>query len=414
MALLDSVNAPKVIVEFDFGWKGYFTIAISPLGGTDVLGGNAGINWQALDSGVIRSVSIRRGRSREDQANQPGQLTLVVDNLSGDFDPDNPSSTYQWQGYSTLMRGMGVRVWAAYGASIAYNATGVAYNATGVPYSGNTSYELLYTGYLEAVKTDSSLDPIVTFTATDALALLGTQNLAQIASSYSGDTTSARIGRVLDAIGWLSTARSLTGSRQMQPTTYNATPLSLAEQAAACEFGRFHADRKGNLVLIPYENLKTTPTRFALSDTRAANTVEYDTIVTDPGARFLVNQVVLTQYTNYSQTSSNTASINRFGTYQKTVTAPLLDDGVATTMAGYYASRTAFPLTRVDRIEFDGLGLTTQWNSIIVSELGDQVTVARTTVDGRSLAYTNLIESISHDITPSSWRVGLDLSPTTF
>ena len=414
MALLDSINAPKIIVEFDYGWRGIFTIAISPLGGTDVLGGKPGTNWQALDSSIIRSISIRRGRTREDQANQPGQLTVVVDNLSGNFDPDNPSSTYQWYGYSTLMRGMGIRVWAAYGAALTYNSTGVAYNATAKPYAGNSSYELLYTGYIESVKTDSSLDPTVTFTATDALALLSTQTLGTITSSYSGDTTATRIGRILDLIGWSTTARSLTGSRQMQPTTLGTTPLALAEQAAACEFGRFHADRKGNLVLIPYENLKTTTLRFALSDTRATNTIEYDMIVTDPGARFLVNSVTLTQYTGHAQTVANTASVNRFGLYQKTITAPLLDDGVATTMAGYYASRTAFPLTRVDRIEFDGLGLTTQWNSILPAELGDRVTVARTTVDGRTLSYTNLIESINHDITPNSWRVGLDLSPTTF
>jgi hypothetical protein len=414
MALLDSVNAPKIVVEFDFGWRGLFTIAISTLGGTDVLGGQPGFNWQPLNSANIRSISIRRGRTREDQVNQPGQLTLVVDNLSGNFDPDNLSSTYQWYGYSTLMRGMGVRVWAAYGQSITYNSTGVAYNATAKPYAGNSSYELIYTGYLESVKTDASLDPIVTFTATDALALLGAQSFDQITSSYSGDTTAARIGRILDAIGWSTTARTLTGSRQMQPTTYGSTPLALSEAAAACEFGRFHADRKGNLVLIPYENLKTTPTRFALSDTRASGTIEYDAIVTDPGARFLVNKVVLTQYSGQTQTASTTASVNRFGTYQKAFTAPLLDNGVAATMAGYYASRWAYPLTRVDRIEFDGLGLTTQWNSVLPSELGDQVTVARTTVDGRTLAYTNLIESISHDITPNSWRVGLDLSPTTF
>lgn len=414
MALLDAVNAPKIIVEFDYGWRAIFTIAISPLGGTDVLGGTAGVNWQPLDSSSIRSISIRRGRTREDQANQPGQLTIVVDNRSGNFDPDNGSSPYQWYGYSTLMRGMGVRVWAAYGSSITYNSTGVGYNSTGLPYTGNTNYELLYTGYLESVNTDSSLDPIVTFVATDALAIISTQTLATIASSYSGDTTATRIGRILDAIGWSTSARSLTGNRQMQPTTLGSTPLSLCEQATACEFGRFHADRKGNLVLIPYENLKTTPTRFSLSDTRSAGTIEYDMIVTDPGARFLVNQVILTQYSGYTQTASTTASVNRFGVYQKAITAPLLNDSDAQTMAGYYASRTAFPLTRVDRIEFDGLGLTTQWASVLPSELGDQVTVARTTVDGRTLSYTNLIESISHDITPNSWRVGLDLSPTTF
>ena len=415
MALLDAVNAPKIVVEFDYGWRGIFTIAISPLGGTDVLGGTAGTNWQAIPTTDIRSISIRRGRTREDQANQPGTLTMVVDNRSGNYDPDNASSPYQWYGYSTLMRGMGIRVWAVYGSSIVYNKSGNVYNQASLPYSGNTNYELLYTGFLEQVATDNSLDPVVTFTATDGLAILGAQNLAQITSSYSGDTTAQRIGRVLDSVGW--SPRSLTGTRQMQPTTYGTTALASCEQAAACEFGRFHIDRKGVATLIPYENLKTTPIRFALSDTRAVGTVEYDKIVTTPGARYLTNQATLVQVSGNpptSQTASVTNSINRFGTYAKSFNVPLLDNGVAATMAGYYANRWAFPLTRVDRIEFDALGLTTQWASILATELGDRVTVARTTVDSRSLSYTNLVESISHDITPNSWRIGLDLSPSTF
>jgi hypothetical protein len=390
MALLDGTNAPTITVEFDYGWRGIFTIGISPLGSSDVLGGTSGTNWQAIDSNDIRNISIRRGRTREDQANQPGQLTLVVDNRSGNYDPDNASSPYQWYGYSTLMRGMGIRVSATY----------------------SSTTQILYTGYVEQIATDASLDPIVTFTATDGLAIIAAQNLATIASSYSGDTTATRIGRILDAIGW--SPRSLTGSRQMQPTTWGNTALAACEEATACEFGRFHVSRSGVATLIPYENLKTSTLQFNLSDTRSAGTVEYDTIVTTPGARYLINNVILTQYSGRTQTSTNTSSSNRFGLYTKNVTAPLLSDSDASTMAGYYASRWAFPLTRVDRVEFDAVGLTTQWSGILASELGDRVTVARTTVDSRSLSYTNLIESINHDITPNSWRIGLDLSPSTF
>jgi hypothetical protein len=393
MGLFDGTNAPTITVEFDYGWRGYFTLGISLLGGSDVLGNvSPGINWQAIPTTDIRAISIRRGRTREDQSNQPGQLTLVVDNRSGNYDPDNASSTYQWYGYSTLMRGMAVRVSATY--------------------SGTT--EILYSGFIEQIGTDVSLDPVVTFIATDALAILGARNLSSIASSYSGDTTTTRINRILDAISFSSSDRSLTGSRTMQPTTYSSTALALCEEAAACEFGRFHVSKSGVVTLIPYENLKTTTLRFTLSDTRSAGTVEYDTIVTDPGARFLINQAILTQYANYTQTADVAPSQLRFGTYTRNVSAPLFDDAVALTMAGYYASRTAYPSTRVDRVEFDGLGIGSIWTSILPTDLGDRVTVERTTVDGRSLSYVNLIESINHDITPTTWRIGLDLSPSTF
>jgi hypothetical protein len=200
----------------------------------------------------------------------------------------------------------------------------------------------------------------------------------------------------------------------MQPTTFGQTALALCEEAARCEFGRFYVSKDNKITLIPYENLKTTTLRFTLSDTRGAGTIEYDTIVTDPGARFLINQCVLTQASGLTQTYDEVAPQGRFGVYTRNVSAPLLDNSVAATMASYYAKRTAYPITRIDRIEFDGLGISTLWSSVLPTDLGDRVTVNRTTVDGRSLSYTNLIESLNHDITPTSWRISIDLSPSTF
>lgn len=392
MALLDGTNAPTISVEFDFGWRSNFILGISTLGGSDTLGSQTGINWQAIASTDIRSISIRRGRTREDQTNQPGQLTLLLDNLSGNYDPDNPSSTYQYLGYSTLTRGMGIRVKATY--------------------SGTT--EIIYVGFVEQINTDISLDPTVTFIATDALAILAARSVPSIASQYSGDTTSIRIGRVLDQISWSTADRNLSGSRTMQPTIWGQSALALCEEAARCEFGRFYVSKSGAITLTPYENLKTTTLRYSLSDTRSSSTIEYDTIVSDPGSRFLVNQCVLTQATGLTQTYDEVASEGRFGTYTRLISAPLLDNSVAATMASYYAKRTAYPSTRIDRIEFDGIGAGSIWSSIIATDLGDRVNVARTTVDGRSLSYTNLIESLNYDITPNSWRVSMDLSPSTF
>ena len=122
---------------------------------------------------------------------------------------------------------------------------------------------MIYRGYLEQLDVDASLDPVATFQFTDAMAYLGTQNVASISSSYSGDTTATRLGRILDAIGWDATLRNLTGSRTMQATTFGDTALSLGDQVARCEFGRFYADRQGNIVLLPYESTFTTPNRIA-------------------------------------------------------------------------------------------------------------------------------------------------------
>jgi len=390
MSLLDGTNAPTISVDFDLGNKGYFTLGISLLGGSDVLGSPATIQWSTITTTDIRALTIRRGRTREDQANQPGALSLTLENYSSQYDPDNSSSSYEWNGYSVLTRGMGVRVRATW---------------------SGTDY-VIYRGYLEQLDTDMSLDPVVVMQFTDGLAKIGAYNVAAISSSYSGDTTATRIGRILDAAGWSASLRSLTGSRTMKPTTYGASALALSEEVTNCEYGRFYADRQGNLTLIPNESLLTTPYRFTLSDTRANGTIEYDSISTNPGAKYLTNTVVLTQDSSNSQTATNATSVIRYGTAQKAVTAPLLDNSVAATMAQIYADKNALPSTRVDHIEFDGLGIGTLWSSLLQTDLGDNVNVERTTIDARNRTFTSIVEAMNIDITPFSWRVGLDLSPS--
>jgi hypothetical protein len=389
MALYDGSNAPTITVEFDTTKLGVFVIGISPIGGTDVLSTGTTI-WSAIPTTDIRTLSIRRGRTREDQAVNPGALTLVLENRTSTYDPDNASSIYNWDGYSLLSAGLGVRVSATW--------------------SGNTY--VLYRGYLEQLDVDESLDPVATFQFTDALAWIGRQTVSTIASSYSGDTTSTRLGRILDAAGWDSTLRSITGSRTMQPTTFGDNALSLGDQVARCEFGRFYADRLGRLTLLPYESLFSTPLRIAFSDARQAGSVEYDTIVTNPGAKYIINQVTINQATGLSQTYSDSNSQGRFGVYQKSYDAPLLDNSTAGALAAIIASRYSLPKTRVDRVEFDALGLDSSvWASLLQTDLGDNCTVQRTTVDSRTRIFTSLVESIEYDLTPYGWRVGMDLSP---
>jgi hypothetical protein len=390
MALLNGINAPTITIDFDLGNIGYFTLGISTLAGTDVLGSPASVQWSSITTTDIRHIGIRRGRTREDQANQPGVLTVTLENYSSQYDPDNSSSAYQWNGYSILTRGMGVRVKATW---------------------SGTTY-VIYRGYLEQLNTDMSLDPVVTMQFTDALAKIGSYTIPEIALAYSGDTTATRVSRILDSAGWDSSLRSLTGSRVMTSTVYGSTALALSEEATNCEYGRFHADRQGIVTLIPYESLLTTPYRFTLSDSRTSGTIEYDSIITNPGAKYLVNTVILTQDSVNSQTATNTASIGRYGVAQKAVTAPLLNNSDALTVAQIYADKNALPVTRVDHIEFDALGIETLWDSVLQSDLGDNVIVERTTIDSRTRIFTSIIESIDMDITPFLWRVGLDLSPS--
>jgi hypothetical protein len=391
MALYDGSNAPTITVEFDISKEGTFTLGISPLDGLDVLAAGTGSNWSAIPSTDIRSISLRRGRTREDQAVQPGTLSLVLENRSGTYDPDNTSSIYFWDGYSILSAGLGVRVKATW---------------------SGTTY-VIYRGYLEQLDVDESLDPVAIFQFTDALAWIARQNVSAVSSSYAGDTTATRLGRILDAVNWDASLRSLSGSRTMKATTLGDSALTLADQVARCEFGRFYADRQGNLTLLPYESTFSTPLRVAFSDQRSSGAIEYDTIQTNPGAKYLANSVTLTQATGVTQQYDNATSQARYGTFIKTWDAPLSDNPTAATLAQIIGDRYALPKTRVDRVEFDALGLdSSTWASLLQTDLGDNVTVQRTTVDSRYRIFTSLVESIEFDLDPYNWRVGMNLSPS--
>lgn len=388
MSLYDGTNAPTITVEIDTGKVGTFTIGTSALDGTDVLGTTV-MNWTALPTSDVRSVSIRRGRTREDQAVQPGTLTLTLDNRSGTYDPDNSASSYNWNGYTILSTGLGVRVKATYAA---------------------TTY-IIYTGYLENIDSDVSLDPVAVFTCTDALALLARQTISMVAPQ---ENTALRVGRVLDAIGWSASARSLTSSRTLVSKTVTDTALALCEVASTSEFGRLFASCDGNIVLQPYESLFTNPFRVVLSDDRDSGSIEYDAIVTNPGSKYLVNIASVTDGTGAVTTATNVNSFSRYGGYQRAITTEL-DPTVSSisAFAQIIADRNALPETRVDSIDFTVAGLgDAVWPQLLQSELGDNVNVERTSVDGRTRLFTSLIEALNHDITPNDWRVHMDLSPS--
>ena len=91
MALYDGVNAPVIKVYFDTGNRnqGKFILNYSLLGGSDTLGTYTPFSTLTqLPTTDVKKISIRRGRTREDQQVQPGSLTLTLDNTSGNYDPE--------------------------------------------------------------------------------------------------------------------------------------------------------------------------------------------------------------------------------------------------------------------------------------------------------------------------------------
>jgi hypothetical protein len=368
MAAFNGTNAPTLSVQFYINGS-----------------------WVTVTQTDVREISIKRGRSRADQKNDPGAATLVFDNVSGYYDPEytGASSPYVVSGVNQLKAGVQCRIIATW---------------------SSTGYTL-FVGYLETNTIDQGFFPTATMVFTDGIALLSKMYAISLsAPGYSGETTSTRVGRMLTYANWTGST-NLSGSVQMLPTTQGSSIQVLIEEAVACEAGRFYISRDGVATFLPLSDKFNRPTRLLLSDTRATNTVEYDSIKATPGTYQVINEAIIERSGKSQRRSRHKPSTTAFGLKTITVNAPILNDSDADNLALYLSRKDSSPMTLVETIGFSALALGALYPDFLALELGDQLTIERTTVDGRSLTLYVVVEGYNHHITQDDWRTEIMTSP---
>lgn len=373
MGAFDGTNAPTVKIQF------YFNGAYTDVPTTD-----------------LRSMDITRGRTRPDQRMEPGQLVATFDNRSGDYDPDNSGSPW-WSGGQTALRaGLRARVVATW---------------------SGTSY-VLYVGYLETTSLDPGFDAKSVMTFVDGISVLGKYTAPGLkTASYSGETSSTRVGRMLTYASWGtgSSWRSLTGSVTLASTTQNQPIMDIIYQCEDAEAGCFYMSRTGVATFVNLQNKFSRPTQLTFNDVRGADTVEYYDFRTTPGTYQLVNAALV----NYAPSNNkgkqklfkNKTSITKYGLKLIEVNTYILTDAVANKLATYLAKRNATPKTLVQEISFTALALDVLYPDFLETELLDLCIVKRTTVDGRNQTFNLVIEGFKHTITPDNWDTVYFTSP---
>ena len=368
MAAFNGTNAPTLSVQFYINGS-----------------------WVTVTQTDVREISIKRGRSRADQKNDPGAATIVLDNVSGYYDPEytGSSSPYVVSGVNQLKAGVQCKIVATW---------------------SSTGYTL-FVGYLETNTVDQGFFPTATMVFTDGIALLSKMYAQSLsAPSYSGETTSTRVGRMLTYANWTGST-NLSGSVQMLPTTQGSSLQVLIEECVACEAGRFYISRDGVATFLPLSDKFSRPTRLLLSDTRATNTVEYDSIKATPGTYQVINEAIIERSGKSQRRSRHKPSTTAFGLKSVTVNAPILNDSDADNLALYLSRKDSSPMTLVETIGFSALALDSLYPDFLALEIGDQLTVERTTVDGRSLTLYVVVEGYNHHITQDDWRTEIMTSP---
>lgn len=378
MSAFDGTNGPTLKIQFYFG--GAYTDVPS----TD-----------------LRSIDIYRGRTRSDMRIDAGQLIVTLDNRSGDYDPDNLSGPWVSGGVTALRADLRARVVATW---------------------SGTSY-VLYVGYLENTKLDAGFDATATMTFVDGISILGRYAAPVLkTASFSGETTSTRVGRMLTYAGWGTgtTWRDLTGSVTLAATTQGTAnaPISIMDFIYQCEdaeAGSFYISRDGKATFVNLTNKFSRPTQLTFNDQQVANTVEYDEIDTNPGIFNFINAALV----NFKPKNvkvpqilfKNAPSVTKYGLKIKQFDTEILTLATANKLAQYYATYTKNPKTWCASVGFNALALGALYPDFLATEIQDLCIVKRTTVDGRNLTFNLVIEGYRHSITTNSWRTTYYTSP---
>lgn len=367
MASYDGVTAPTIAVQF-------------LKSGT----------WTTVTAADVLTTTIRRGRSRQDQRDSSGTCTIQFNNSSGYYDPDYTGSGSPWvvSGASILRAGLQMRVVATW---------------------SSTDYTL-YQGYLDNNVVNQGNIPLATMQFVDGIAVIAEGWAPNLATAAYAETAATRVGRMLDYAGWSATARSLTGSTSLLATAQGRTCMQMIYQCVDSIAGRFYISRSGVATLVPLADKFSRPTQMLFSDNGAAYSIKYDSIATNPGTQYVINKAVVSRGGNLQYTSTYNPSVTSYGVKAVELDAPVSTNSNASNLALYTSRYMATPTTYVEAIQFSAIGLSTLYPDFLATELGDQVSVQRTTYDGRSVQWNLVIEGMTHSITKNNWLVGLTTS----
>jgi hypothetical protein len=250
---------------------------------------------------------------------------------------------------------------------------------------------------------------------TDAFRLLNLAGVTTVASTSAGETTSSRVGKILDQVGFPSSMRSIsTGS-----TTVQADPATRRTALAAiqnCEFseqGAFFIDGAGNATFKSRANVQSaaaaTPTKFSNDGTG----ISYSNFLPAFDDKLIINQASVTRIGGTAQTATNSASVSKYFPHSVNYDNVIVQtDADALNIAQAYVATRAETTLRIDSLTLD---LTTPDYAAGITAALDfdyfsNVRFYNVGQDGSIIDKTLQVVGIAHDITPNSWKTTFTLS----
>jgi hypothetical protein len=378
----------NVIINFSTGagFGNPFILDQSKIGSLDVLADATALIVDV--SNQVDSISTTRGRQVSTEQFNSGVASIRILDQNGDFNPQNPSSPY----FTFLNPMRKIAITATYlGVTYPIFAGYITnYNTTTPKFTG----DLVYT----------------TISAVDGFRLLQNAQFFGVTGAVAGETTGARITKILDSISWPASMRDIdTGQTTVQadPATQR-TALSALQTVANTEYGAVYVDGSGDLVFqdraYTVSSVGQTPVVFK-DDGTAIGYFDVKWVLDDTQ---VYNKATITRQGGTVQTVIDQPSIDKYFTHSYNLTGLLMEtDAEALQYAQAFIASRAETNIRVDELTLDLFQ--DNYTAGTIAALGldyfDPISVTTTQPNSTTLSKTVQVFNINHQIRPSSWKV---------
>ncbi len=384
------------------------------------------LTWTDFPAQDVQSVSITRGASTEFDSPTSGKCTVVLDNMSGDYDQLKTGSPY----YPNLTVGKPMQVAGVF---------------------SSTTYPR-FRGWIDDVDPEMGSHPTCKIQLVDGLDLLSRAQVPARGArdffgelvddpAYDGDTTGTRIGRILDLVGRPATMRALdAGLSTCAATVFGDYALPLINQVVETELGWFFQDATGVLqfkdryavlndtvstaVQATISDLGTDVDMLTIDRRRGMNTVYNDATVTRgappvPPAvpnlrlfprgplRFTQAREAVEKPVSQNYQDSTSVTAHGLRSYPGSPGGLLRADQYAWGMASWLVSRYKNPADITSRVEVDAAqNGTSLWSTLLGLDLLHRIRLKRTYGVPTAVAHDKqlLICGINEEISPDSWH----------
>lgn len=334
-------------------------------------------------------------------------LAITGDGFDGAF-VDKPTASDVWQRveYATTLYGDVANV------QIQFWTDGTHTNGSVVGYVDDIHVEIsehdLFDGHVDSwnIVWDGPRSSYVEVPCTDAFKILSNIERTGRPSVGSGETTGARIVRILDDIGWPTSKRRIaTGNVVVQSTTLGGNVLEELQLVADTEVGELYVDGDGALV---FRNRSAI-----ITDDRSVNSqalfgdadpeLRYSDLSFSNDDTQLANRVIITREGGAPQQADDAASQAEFlvKAFERSDLI-MVDDASALNYAQYVLSLSAQPELRFTDLEIKPMRDEDRlFPQVFNRKIGDRITVRRRPPGGGMIEQECFIRGVSHDVSPS-------------